>query len=177
MSYTQALTRLSPVGPFEQYQGFGITAAITGTCYPNVLESEVVTGGDTIIITLTNDTWVASGATFDAQRQNIIDGITSNQSETLGWNNIVRDTNLAVTDVVRTSSTVVTVTLPANGTYAVTVSETITVTIPASALVSSTSAIVADNTFVVTSAEATTAATQGNRFLSFGRRGLMYGPT
>jgi hypothetical protein len=96
-------------------------------------ETDIVTGGQTIIITLYDDTWVTSGATFNAQRQNIIDGITSAQSEATGWNAEVRD-NMAVTDVVRTSDTVVTVTLPASAGFSITARETIMVTVPATAL-------------------------------------------
>lgn len=108
-------------------------ASITGTSVPNLTETQVVTGGKTIVITLSGDTWVASGATFEAQRQAIIDGIDSNQSYVAGWNAEVRD-NMAVTTVVRTSDTVVTVTLPATAGYAIDAPETITVTIPASAV-------------------------------------------
>ena len=96
-------------------------------------EAQIVAGGQEITITLTNDTWVASGATFNAQRQNIIDGLDSAQSELLGWNNEVRDKEV-VTAVVRTSDTVVTITLTASPLYDITSDETITVTVPATAL-------------------------------------------
>jgi hypothetical protein len=102
-----------------------------------LVESNVVSGGKTIIITLTGDTWVASGTTFDNQRQNIIDGLDSAQSETNGWNAEVRD-KIAVTDVVRTSDTVVTITLDAESAYNISAQETITVTIPSTALVGGT---------------------------------------
>ena len=89
----------------------GATAALTGTAISDgVLESEIVTGGETIIITLTGDTWVAAGATFDAQRQNIIDGMDSAQVEAAGWDAVVK-AGLGVSAVVRTSDTVVTITL------------------------------------------------------------------
>lgn len=128
----------------------GGSAALTGTAISGgVLESEIVTGGDTIIITLTGDTWVAAGATFDAQRQNIIDGLDSAQSEAAGWNVEVRDKEV-VGAVVRTSDTVVTVTLTAAAAYVITADETITVTVPATALVTSVSAIIATPTFDVT---------------------------
>ena len=100
-------------------------------------------------LTLTGDTWVASGSTFEAQRQAIIDGLTSAQSEADGWNARVK-TALAVGDVVRTSNTLVTVTLPSVGTYDITATETITATIPAAALAQSGSAVVAAPTFQVT---------------------------
>lgn len=108
------------------------SAALTGTLL-TAEESDIVTGGRTLIITLTNDTWVASGATFDAQRQNIINGVTAAQSETTGWNNQVRD-NEVVGSVVRTSDTVVTITWSAAASYDITANEIITVTVPATAL-------------------------------------------
>jgi hypothetical protein len=110
-----------------------ISAAVTGTLGDGATEAEIVASGGTIIITLTGDTWVASGATFDAERQAIIDGLDSNQSYTNGWNAEVRDA-LAVTTVVRTSDTVVTITVPATAAYDIPSGENITVTIPASAL-------------------------------------------
>ncbi len=109
-------------------QGVVATADVSGSLI--IEETEVVAGGETIIITLTDDTWVSS---FDTIRQEIIDGLNSAQSETFGWNNEVRDKEV-VTAVVRTSSTVVTITLSASADYNVTANETITVTVPASAL-------------------------------------------
>lgn len=126
----------------------GVLAAVTGTATASITETDVVTGGKTTIITLTGDTWVASGTTFDAQRQNIIDGCTSAQSELTGWNNEVRD-NEATTSVVRTSDTVVTITWSAAASYDITAQETITVTVPATALVTSGTAVVATPTFTV----------------------------
>jgi len=127
-----------------------VTGVVTGTAVAGgVLESEIVSGGETIIITLTNDTWLAAGGSFDGQRQNIIDGLDSAQSEAAGWNVEVRDKEV-VGAVVRTSDTVVTVTLTAAAAYVITANETITVTIPATALVLNTVDIIATPTFVVT---------------------------
>lgn len=128
--------------------GAAASAALTGTITSATVESDIVSGGKTIILTLTNDTWVASGATFDAQRQNIIDGLDSAQSEATGWNAEVRD-NEAVTAVVRTSDTIVTITLSAAAAYAITDNETVTATIPATALTGA-GAIVASPTFTIT---------------------------
>ncbi len=138
-----------------------ILATLTGTITDDAEENDIVAGGLTIILTLASDTWVAAGATFDAERQNIIDGLTSAQSETNGWNNEVRDTDLSVTDVVRTSDTVVTVTLPASAGYAITAQETITATIPATAMSISSSAVVAAPTFTVDQDVPTSAAITG----------------
>jgi hypothetical protein len=121
--------------------------SVTGTIV-GANESAIVAGGRTIILTITfGDTWVAAGATFDAQRQNIINGLNSAGAEANGWNNVVRAT-AAVTDVVRTSATVVTITLEAFATYNITASETITVTVPATALVLN-APVVAAPTFTI----------------------------
>lgn len=122
---------------------------LTGTIVPTVTEADIVAGGKTLIITLTGDTWIAAGAaSFDLQRQNIINGVTSAQSEALGWNLKVKALQ-GVTGVVRTSNTVVTITWDAEALYDITATETITVTVPATALVGAV-AIVATPTFTVT---------------------------
>ncbi|MDH5544658.1 MAG: right-handed parallel beta-helix repeat-containing protein [Gammaproteobacteria bacterium] len=131
------------------------TVALSGTVTDDS-ETEIRAGGSTIVLTLSDDTWVAAGATFDAERMNIINGLTSAGAEGNGWNNVVK-TGLSVTDVVRTSNTVVTITLPAFATYDITATETITVTVPASALTTSASAVVASPTFDVTSVGTTVA--------------------
>jgi len=126
-----------------------VTAAITGTMTPVGSEQEIRTGGETIVITLTNGTWNAAGSAFDNQRQAIINGIDSAQSEARGWDTLARGT-FPVTNVVRTSSTVVTVTLSASVGYAVTAHETLTVTVPGAAH-SGGSNVVATPTFQIQS--------------------------
>ena len=51
------------------------TVTLSGTVTTTITEADIVTGGRTIILTLSGDTWVASGTAFDAQRQFIIDGL------------------------------------------------------------------------------------------------------
>ena len=125
-----------------------ISAALTGTITESVSELDIVLGGRTLILTLTNDTWVAAGATFNGQRQAILDGITSAQAEATGWNAVVRDLE-PVGSVVRTSDTVVTITWSASGTYDITAQETITATIPTAALSTAASPVVATPTFTI----------------------------
>ena len=115
---------------------------------PALTEDQIRAGGQTIVITLTNDSWLAAGP-FDAERQNIINGLTSAQSEALGWNNVVKALQ-GVAGVVRTSNTVVTITLDAQATYDITALETITVTVPHTALNVSLANLVATPTFNVT---------------------------
>lgn len=123
-------------------------AAITGTATASNTEADVVAGGKTIIITLTDATWVAAGAAFDAQRQNIINGLDSAQAEATGWDAVVKATQV-VTGVVRTSDTVVTITLDAFATYDISANETITVTVPGTA-VSTGVAITGSPTIAIT---------------------------
>lgn len=125
-----------------------VSAAVTGTVTASVSESDIVSGGLTVILTLNSDTWLAAGSAFNAQRQNIIDALNAASSPTNGWNNEVR-ANEVVGSVVRTSGTIVTITLSAAGSYDIATAETITATIPASALITSVGAVVAAPTFTV----------------------------
>lgn len=86
---------------------------------------------------------------FDDARAAIASGLDSAQSEAAGWDAKVKP-NIPVGNVVRTSNTVVTVTLQAQADYNTTATETITATIPAAA-VAGGAAIVATPTFQVTS--------------------------
>lgn len=127
------LPAISQLGLYGGPQGIlSAIATIDGVLFT---KTQIVVGGQTIEITLFGDIWVAaSGGVFDAQRQNILDGLTSAQSELLGWNNEVRDKEV-VTAVVRTSDNVVTITLTASALYDITSSDNVTDTIPSTALV------------------------------------------
>lgn len=169
-----AVTRLGLYGgPRRAYGSFaaaGASVAVSGTAVSGgVLESEIVAGGETIILTVSNDTWVADDGTFASIRQDIIDGLDSAGAEVFGWNAEVRD-KLDVSAVVRTSDTVVTITLTAAAAYAIDSDETITVTVPASSLTTSSSDVTGQQTFTVTAqAEATASqgATGGGAFYWF----------
>jgi len=108
------------------------SAAITGTIGDGATEQEVRDGGGTIIITLTGATWIAD---ISAQRQAIINGVDSAQSETAGWDAEVK-AKIGLGSVVRTSGTVVTITLTASEVagYLVDSNETLTVTVPNAAI-------------------------------------------
>ena len=139
--------------PFIVTKGYtigplGIPSAVIGGAIA-LTEPLIVNGGQIITITLSNDTWQASGNAFNQVRQIILNGFNSAQSENAGWNKQVRDKQ-PITAVVRTSNTVVTVTLAAAPDYDITVAETITVTVPAEALVTSTTPLIAATTIGVT---------------------------
>ena len=150
-----AITSFQPGGyPGRPYGSFAgrvaaTTATITGTATAGITEADVVAGGRTIIITLANDTWVAGGSFDNTVKQAIINGLDSAQSEAGGWNNKVRDLEV-VGAVVRTSDTIVTITLTASPTYDITATETITVTVPSTALTTSLLDVTGTPTFTVT---------------------------
>ena len=141
------------IGAFEYVAPMTGSAALTGTAVVDgVLESEIVTGGQTIIITLTDDTWIAAGTGpigTDANTQALIDGIDGDVAGGTGWDEKVQSTLVPDDDVVRGSDTECTITLNAAADYAITSDETITVTIPAEVLTGGVE-ITADATFVVT---------------------------
>jgi hypothetical protein len=104
------------------------------------------TGTDALLLE-TGDTLRLEEFFFDDARQAIIDGIDSAQSEGTGWDAL--RSSIALTSVVRTSATVVTITLPALAGYDITATETLTVTVPSTALVGAV-AIVATPTLTIT---------------------------
>jgi len=125
-----------------------MTAAVTGTITSSVDETHIVAGGKTLIITLTDGQWIAAGAgSFDLQRDEIIAGCDSAQSETLGWD-LVPKALQSLGGVARTSNTVVTITWDAFATYNITANEMITVTVPSTAVVGGVAAV-ATPTFTV----------------------------
>lgn len=108
------------------------SVALTGTAIAGgVLESEIVTGGETIIITLTGDEWVATVGDDNAITTALIASITGDDS---GGNGFDAEVSIAHGNIVRTSDTVVTITLPAAGSYAIAGDETVTVAVPAVAV-------------------------------------------
>jgi hypothetical protein len=90
---------------------------------------------------------VSTLTAFNDIRQDIINGFDSAQAEAAGWD--VKKATIPLSAVVRTSDTVVTITLPAIASYAITVAETITATVPGSALVGG-SPVVATPTISIT---------------------------
>ena len=103
------------------------SASLSGTI-TSAAESDIVSGGKTLILTTSGDTWVAAGGTFDAQRQAIINGIAGDDSNQL-------KNGLQVGDVVRTSATQVTITCSAIVSFDISTTASYSVVIPAAALV------------------------------------------
>jgi hypothetical protein len=111
-----------------------VTGTITGTSASPTSEATIVAGGNTIIYTLTNDTWVYDIATNSAKYNLLFDNLaltSGGSGEASQWANVITALKSAGT-IVRTSDTVVTITLPAVPTYHITAAQTITPAIPSS---------------------------------------------
>lgn len=151
-----AHTRLRPTihTGMRQFRATGLReytipkATLSGTALVTPTEAEFVTGGQTILIDLAEAIWVPSGTQFNAVRQAIINGMDSNKAEAHGWDVDFKGA-MAVTTVVRTSATRVTVTLPATATYAISADETITVTVPKAAIQGANQDVVAGSFTIV----------------------------
>ena len=104
--------------------------------------SAINAGGKVLVLKVYATEWVASGGTFDAQRQNIIDGLVGSLGAgSDNWDEAVSNA-MVVGDVVRTDDTTVTITFTGPYTYAPGSTETITATIPASAIETSQDVVV-----------------------------------
>jgi len=130
---------------FTPVSSSGIT--VTGTAVPTQTEADIVTGGKTIILTLTGDTFVTGTSSEDG----IAGGSDSDIAASgTNWDSLIK-TALDNTDVaLSVGDTVATITLPAFGTYDIPSTETITWTIPAASLTTGTSDIIATPTHTVT---------------------------
>ncbi len=112
---------------------------------------------------------------FADQRQAIINGLDAASSPAFGWNDEVRDKEV-VGAVVRTSNTVVTITLTAASAYSILGDETVTVTVPAAALTGA-AALTAAPTFTVTdlTVQPYYVRTGGVPGMRIGRPGTLFG--
>jgi hypothetical protein len=136
------------------------SAVLSGTAIAGgVGEAAIVTGGETIIITLAGDTWVAYDGTalyLIATADKLIDGL-AHVAGTDDLDKIKTALKAAAnatdnTAVVRTSATVITITLPAVATYSITVSEEISLEVPADLLESSVTPLASSPHITVTAA-------------------------
>ena len=101
------------------------TIAVTGTAIAGgVTEAEIVTGGETLIFTLTNGTWHTDVVAQLAASYDYADFLFGDGGSGAGAlnTNLNNDGDIA-TDVVRTSATVLTITLPALGSYSIAADE------------------------------------------------------
>ena len=115
-------------GAFE-YNGTGV--ASTGTALDSITEADIVAGSKTVIFTATNTTWVATMGDDSAPTTAFLAIFDGNKSGAGYWDDEV---TLAHGNLVRTSDTVLTLTLPATAAYDCAETETVSfTTIPATA--------------------------------------------
>lgn len=132
----------SDIGPFAE--AASSSAAITGTITATIDESDIVTGGKTIIITLTGDTFVTGTVSEDG----IAGGSDSDKTGANKWDALIKG-DLDNTNVVLSGGdTIATITLPAYASYDPDEQEVITWTIPGASLTGG-SPIVATPTFTI----------------------------
>ncbi|WP_148660323.1 hypothetical protein [Neomoorella thermoacetica] len=131
--------------------GSAATATISGTLLPSATESDIVAGGKTIVITLTNGTWASDVATNQAKRQALIDGfIANNNRNDKEWAKVKAALKADPASVTRDSDTMVTIKLPDVPDYDITASQTVSLTIPKAALVGSSADVIATPSFTIT---------------------------
>ena len=124
----------------------GVSVTLTGTAISGgVTESQIVTGGKTIIETISNDTWVDTMCDDNAFTTAHIAGFTFDQSEPGGWANQV---TLDHTMCTRDSDYQLTWILPATVGYDITTTETGTDNVPATSTTNS-DIVVASPTFPI----------------------------
>ncbi len=103
----------------------------------------------------------------------MLNGLRSAQAEATGWN--VKIPAIALSSVVRTSSTVATITLPAVGTYDITAQETVTATVPVPMLTGSFATAAAPS-FVISTAGGGTPCVARMSMLGVSSCGLLVVP-
>lgn len=92
-------------------------------------EPKIVAGGQTLVITLNNDSWAQDVVSSTTKLNELISNITAS-TNTTAWNNVQTALKNNPSDVVRTSDSVLTITLPPVSTYNLDSDQTINVTIP-----------------------------------------------
>ena len=106
------------------------TIAVTGTAIASgVTEAQIVTGGETLIFTLTNGTFVAT-TPFNALRAAFAAALVGDGGGGAGAWNVAVGGEFVVSNVVRTSATVATITTPAASAYSISADEIVSMAIP-----------------------------------------------
>lgn len=105
--------------------------ALTGTAISGgVLEAAVVTGSETVIITLTGDVWAPDLGADNPNTTALLAAITGDG----GAAGFTAEVALVHGNLARTSDTVLTLTLPASASYSIVADETVTVAPPQGSL-------------------------------------------
>ncbi len=117
-----------------------LAVALSGSVVGDIDEQDIRDGGQSILLVVTGDTWVATAGADNSITQAIIDGIDSDKSEPNGWDAIVK-AGLNAANVTRLNDTTISIVLPAFSTYDISEDETITATVPTVALTGGVGAV------------------------------------
>jgi hypothetical protein len=109
-----------------------VVAVLEGTVITaGVAEGDIVAGGKTIIVRLTNGEFAVDVASNAAKRNAIFDGFKTSSSDPAMWNKVISALKLAgESAITRNSSNKITITLPAVSDYDISLNETISLTLP-----------------------------------------------
>jgi hypothetical protein len=125
-----------------------LNITLGGTVTGSLTENNMLRGGDNIQLTAVGATWLPAGSAFDNSRQSLLDGLTSSLTTVQGWNSRAK-AQLSPANVVRSSNTVVTITLPAIDGYYILAPDNVTAVITGSILSDSGSNLIAAPTFSI----------------------------
>lgn len=135
------------------------SASISGTA-TTATESDLVTGGKTLLITLNNDVWaedvVSNSVKLTALINSIENADTTNEVNNTAWTKV--QTLLNASNVIRSKETELTINLPPVSAYSLDADQTINVIIPAGTLATSTNEITAGS-FTIKAVTATLSGT------------------
>jgi hypothetical protein len=129
------------------------SAKLSGTAVSSATEAAIAAGGKTIVITLSNDIWAPDIATNSTKRNNLLGGLIATGADSDNWNNttngFIHTLESDPTVVVRTSDTVVTITLPAASGFAISGNITVNLNIQTSILTTASGSITASPAFTI----------------------------
>lgn len=136
LTYTSSALPAFKITPIESQ-----SASISGTVTTAATESDIVSGGKSLIITLQDDIW-----TSDIESQSNINTLVDNiedSASSAAWDVVQTALKASPANIVRTSDTVLTITLPPAAAYVLGSDQTINVKIPPELLTSSSANLTA----------------------------------
>eukprot|EP00163_Fabomonas_tropica_P034660 TRINITY_DN96_c0_g1_i7.p1 TRINITY_DN96_c0_g1~~TRINITY_DN96_c0_g1_i7.p1 ORF type:complete len:4713 (-),score=554.72 TRINITY_DN96_c0_g1_i7:428-12508(-) len=128
--------------PFIQVSDSAATVSLTGSIQDGTQnkETDIIAGSSTIIATVKADTWASLVGGSNGITSALLAGLSSTQSSSNGWNNLVKP-SLTSSHITRLDSFRVAITLPSVGSYAIASDEVVTFSVPGSSFTGGTGAV------------------------------------
>lgn len=126
------------------------SAELAGTLFSgSISESNIVLGGKTLVITLTDGQWVTDIKTNSSRRSALYAGLVAS-TETTEWAKVISALQAAgETAITRTSDTAITIILPTVSSYNITSNQYVTANIPAACIIGAKALLIAGNTIII----------------------------